>query len=169
MYIISPPPHTHTHTHSGFILYYTSAQILMFLFFHIASIFWGIQFPFHRQEADKAGHTKYVHLGLLLTALLLPFLCAGIPFATGGYALSRFPANVCHAKGTDTIYGVFMIPLTVILIFSVPLMFVVLLAVVKNAKSSFQHSRRRSAIRVVSHNDGYHGGIVSKFIEVLES
>ncbi len=102
-----------------------------------------------------------------MTALLVPFVFAAIPFATGGYILSRFPANVCHAKDTDTVYGVFMIPSTVLLIFSVPIMFIVLLAVVKHAKRSFQLSRGKAAFRVVSHNDGYYGG--SKFIEVFES
>ncbi len=132
------------------ILYYVSGQVHLLWLFHIISIFWSIQFPFHRRKVDNAGYTKYVHLAMVLVALLVPAVFAGVPFATGGYGISRFPPNLCHAVDPDTIYYVFMLPSTVIMPIGVTLMVITLQAVVAHMRGDNRLGRKRISVKMVS-------------------
>lgn len=132
------------------VLYYISGQAHLLWLFHIASIFWGVQFPFHHRKITKAGYVKYVHLAMVLTAVLLPVILAGVPFATGGYALPRFPPGSCHAEDTDTIYSVFMLPTAIIMPTGCTMMVFVLRAVVTYAKGNARLSRKKTTLQMVS-------------------
>ncbi len=132
------------------VLYYVSGQVHLLWLFHIISIFWSIQFPIHQRKVAKAGYIKYVHLAMVMVALLVPAVFAGVPFATGGYGLSRFPPNLCHAVDPDTIYYVFMLPSTFIMPIGVSLMVIILQAVVVHVRGDNRLGHKSSTVKMVS-------------------
>ena len=84
---------------------YTPLLLAMFISFHILSVFWAVVFPFHARSFKAKGHLKYVHLTMLLLALILPWGTVTVAFKKGTYG--RFPPVTCYPGSNSLIlYGI---------------------------------------------------------------
>ncbi len=69
---------------------YTPLLLAMFICFHILSVSWAVLFPFHARSYKLKGYHKYVHLTMLLLALILPWSAIIVAFDRGVFLHARF-------------------------------------------------------------------------------
>ena len=96
--------------YSGVMLYYIGMQVLLWQFFHAASLFWGVKFPFHFRFYQSNQRTRYILIAMTIAGLLLPLVPALVPLAGEGYVFTiRVPPIGCVApSGNDSIYSLFL-------------------------------------------------------------
>ena len=108
---------------------YTPLLLAMFMSFHILSVFWAVMFPFHARSFKIKGHLKYVHLTMLLLALILPWGTITVAFAEGTYG--RFPPITCYPGSNSLIlYGITW-PVTIMLTIDLSLIATVLWVIIQ--------------------------------------
>ena len=56
------------------VFIYILFQIGCWWFFHMAAFFWKIRCPFHALMASKSNKIRYLHVGLVVTGLVVPLL-----------------------------------------------------------------------------------------------
>ena len=97
--------HKHSHISStAFAFIYLFLVLAIFISFHILSVFWAVVFPFHASSFKTKGYLKYVHLTMLLLALILPWGAVTVVFAKGSYR--RFPPITCYPRPNSVnLYG----------------------------------------------------------------
>ena len=98
---------------AGLILYYASLVFTMFWVFHIAILFWGVVFPFHARRFETRGYNRYIHIAMVIAAIVLPLESVGVILGTGGLTIPRFPPVSCFARETDASYFAFILPLSI--------------------------------------------------------
>ena len=64
---------------------------------------------------ESKEYIKYIHIGLLVTVLLLPCITVGVLFGTGGLQLGRFPPVVCYAEDLDVTFYILILPISIIM------------------------------------------------------
>ena len=99
----------------GAIFHYCTLQQTLFWFFHIVAVFWGTKFPFHAKAYQRKGYFKYVHAGMLLISIGLPFIPVAVLHGTGGSSFSQFPNYLCTARSADAFFYSFILPASIIL------------------------------------------------------
>ena len=108
---------------------YIPLLLSMFICFHILSVFWAVMFPFHSQSYKRKGYHKYVHLTMLLLALILPWSVMIAAFVEGSY--NRFTPITCYpTTGNIITYGVIW-PSSIALAISVSLTAIILWVVIQ--------------------------------------
>ena len=115
--------------HAGVVFIYASLLLSLFSFFHILSVFWAVMFPFHARSFRENGYLKYVHLSMLVLALVLPWGPVSASFVFG---FNRFPAVTCFPAmdGTVIRYGMIW-PCTILIATSLSLTVLILWVVIK--------------------------------------
>ena len=120
--------------HLGAIFYYVSLQLALWWFFHVSALFWKIRFPFHAKATESAHRTKYIHITMVLLALVLPLVPVIAAFATTGFVLSRFPAILCLGSNANAAFYSLVLPLILLLKFGITLLIVVFWTIHKVCK-----------------------------------
>ena len=77
-------------------------------------LFWGIVFPFHARNYENRGYFRYVHIAMVIAAIVLPLESVGVILGTGGLTIPRFPPLLCFAREVDADYYTFVIPVSII-------------------------------------------------------
>ena len=114
----------------GFVYYYGLLQSTFWIVFHVAALFWGIQFPFHYRQFKENGYIKYIHIATVATAVLVP-LVSGLAPLKDGYVPARFPPVVCIARNTGyTFYGI-ELPVSILLAITTSLLIVTFWIILK--------------------------------------
>ena len=98
----------------------------MFWFFHIVILFWRIVFPFHARTYETRGYFRYVHIVMVIAAIVLPLESVGVLLGTGGLTIPRFPPVACFARETDASYFAFVLPISIFSAIGVPLIIIIL-------------------------------------------
>ena len=98
----------------GVFLYYSSMLQAIFWFCHVVAVFLTIKYPLTAQQFQNKGFFKYVHLGIVVFVLLLPWTTVGIVLGTEGYAISRFPTILCFARNVNVSFYAYVLPLSII-------------------------------------------------------
>ena len=94
---------------TGSVFYYAVMQITMWWFFHVITLFWKIQFPFHARSFENTHGFKYLHITAFFLGVVIPAIPVVIMLATGGFVARRFPPVVCSARKLDvTFYSVIL-------------------------------------------------------------
>ena len=128
---------------TGIIFIYIPLLLAMFVSFHILSVFWAVVFPFHSQSYKLKGYHKYVHLTMLLLALILPWAAIIVAFDQGRYG--RFPPVTCYPSSRNVIsYGIVW-PVCIMLAISVSLTAIILWVVIKLVRKK----RREQGAKVI--------------------
>ena len=101
--------------YSGVMLYYIGMQVLLWLFFHTATLFWSVQCPFHFRSYQSNHRTRHILIAMTIAGLLLPLVPALVPLAGEGYRfIIRVPPMFCFAiSPNDNIYSL-LLPAAVI-------------------------------------------------------
>ena len=75
----------------------------------MATLLWLMSFPLQAQRHEVLGHFRYLHICVVVLAIVLPFgPIAGI-FATGGFLPLYYP-HICTTATSDTTYYAFSLP-----------------------------------------------------------
>lgn len=92
------------------VFYYAYWQLSICWIAHIASMFWAVWFPFHALRFETTDRYKYIHLTVVLLALILPGIPAGIHFATDGFEFGRYPSITCIGRNSRINFYVIILP-----------------------------------------------------------
>ena len=100
---------------------------------------WGVKFPFHYSNIKQRGYIRYIHIGMVLTALLLPCVSVGIVFGTEDFTLMDFPPSVCTAGDPDVSTYAIVLPFSILMAGGISLIAVILqeLVLVRRLNVSF--------------------------------
>ena len=93
-------------------------------------LFWGIMFPFHARSYENRGYFRYIHIVMLIAAIVLPLESVGVLLGTGGLTIPRFPPVTCYARETDASYFAFVLPVSVVGAIGVSLIILILWVVI---------------------------------------
>ena len=105
-----PPPYV------GVVFYYAFLETSLLLVFHISSVFVGVKFPFYYHKIKQQGYFKYIHIGMVLIALLLPCISVGIAFGNGGFTVVDFsPTSTCLARDPDVTFYAILLPFSILM------------------------------------------------------
>ena len=94
----------------------------------MAALFWKVKFPFHAKTFDNV---KYVHILVVVLALLLPAVPVIGGFATGGFTMSSFPPLLCVANSGDIAYYTLALPISLIVAVGTTLLIIILVTMIK--------------------------------------
>ena len=81
--------------------------------FHTIVIFWNVWFPLHARHFDVSGYNKYLHMTIIVTALILPLIPVGVAFGTGGYATTSLTPSLttCIIRNTAVSFYAYVLPI----------------------------------------------------------
>lgn len=136
--------------HIGAILHYVSLQDSLFWLFHIVVVFWGAKFPFHAKSFQRKGYFRYIHIAVVLAAVLLPFMTTAAILSTGGSVIASFPPVGCIAKNGKATFYTNVLPASIVHAFGISLLILIIQTVIhvaakqtkqqaKNPKAKVQH------------------------------
>ena len=97
------------------------------------------KFPFHYKNMKQRGHFKYVHIGMVLIALLLPLVPVGIVFGNGGFTIAFFPPSIFLPEEQDVAFYAILLPYSIVMAGGISLIAVILqeLVLVRRLNVSF--------------------------------
>ena len=101
--------------HVGTAYTYIFLQLDTWLLGHIMTLFWGITFPFHYRSLETRGRLIYIHITIIVVALLLPTIPVGIALGTGGYIYDGVPPLACLPRNTVVAFYAVFLPSTVMI------------------------------------------------------
>ena len=125
--LFSPSPHKQT----GLAFYYAVLVSDMFWIFHIVILFWKIVFPFHARSFETRGYFQYIHLAMVIAAIVLPWESLATILGKGGLTIPQFPPIVCLARDTDVTFYSFILPISIINATGVSLIAIILWTLIK--------------------------------------
>ena len=110
---------------------YFLVQTGLWWIFHLSAVFYGVQFPFHSRSFKASNRSKYVHVIMVVIALLLPLVPVISCAVIGGYSMTSFPPIVCTGSDTDATYYSLVLPNIIILGIGASLLLLIFWAVHK--------------------------------------
>ncbi len=122
---------------------YIPLLLAMFICFHILSVFWAVMFPFHARSYKLKGYHKYVHLTMLLLALILPWIAIIVAFDQEKY--QRFPPITCHPGSNVITYGIIW-PACIMLAISLSLTAIIFWVIIR----LYRKKRRKQGGKVIT-------------------
>ena len=78
-------------------------------------VFFAVYFPFRAKFLEKNGYFVYIHVVMVVVALLLACVPVAATFATGGFIVARFPTVNCFANNVDVTFYALEFPLSLML------------------------------------------------------
>ena len=111
---------------TGLVFHYVALVYAMFWIFHVAVLFGKIVFPFHARRFQTRGYFRYIHIAMVIAAIVLPLESVGVILGTGGLTIPRFPPVACFARETDASYFAFVLPISIVGAIGVPLIVIIL-------------------------------------------
>ena len=120
--------YTHMHTHSGSVYYYALLQLAIWWICHVAALFWKVKFPFH---AKAFSNVKFVHILVIVAALLLPVAPVISAFVTGGFTIGSFPPLLCVTKNGNAVYFTLILPISLVVAIGTTLLILILATILK--------------------------------------
>ena len=106
-------------------------QLALWWIFYVASLFWGLAFPFHYRSIDSSGKVKYIHLLAVVVGLLLPCINVGVSHGTGGYNWEGVPPLLCLPVNGIVGFYTSLVPITALTVAGLTLMILVLWILIK--------------------------------------
>ena len=91
-------------------------------------------FPFHAKSFETRGYFRYIHIVMVIAAIVLPLESVGVNLGTGGLTIPRFPPTTCFARETDAVYFAFVLPISIISATGVSLLVIIFRVVITKAR-----------------------------------
>ena len=94
-------------------------------------------FPFHARTYETRGYFPYIHIGMVIAAIVLPLESVGVTvlLGTGGLTIPRFPPVLCFARETDATFFSLILPVSIINAIGVSLITIILWVVITKVGS----------------------------------
>lgn len=128
--VVSLDNPTHFCNITGVTSIYAGTQLILFAFFHSASLFWGIRFPFHYRKYKQNGYLKYIHFSTVAIAVLVP-LIPGLSQLSKGFVPTRFPISTCVGRSGSVYYYTLVLPVSILLGVTVSLLVLIYWTILK--------------------------------------
>jgi hypothetical protein len=90
---------------------YISSQVALWWIFHLSMIFCAVFWPFKYHYWRQSGCLKYIHLVMVLTALVLPIVPVIICLKLDGYVLYTLIQPMCVARNSQAAFYSHVLPL----------------------------------------------------------
>ena len=71
---------------------------------HIFGVLWGMKFPFQARAFQQKANFKYLHIGMVAVAIVIPLVPVAVVIGTGGSAAPFSPPFICAAKNVDVLF-----------------------------------------------------------------
>lgn len=97
---------------AGVLTSYFGLQITLWWLFHIFSMFWKLQFPFHSRLCDNMKQTKYVHALCIMVALIFPMVPSIVISVESGFTVNYFPPSGCIGRDANIAFYSTLLPIT---------------------------------------------------------
>eukprot|EP00731_Ephydatia_muelleri_P026481 Em0018g581a len=123
----------------GSVYYYALLQLAIWWICHVAALFWKVKFPFH---AKAFSNVKFVHIMVVVAALLLPVAPVISAFVTGGFTIGSFPPLLCVTKNGNAIYFTLILPISLIVAIGTTLLIIILATILKRSNFMEQHGNQ---------------------------
>ena len=99
-------------------------QSILWWFFHTVVLFWGIKFPFHAKSYNDRGRLKYIHIIVVLIALIVPCAPAIAMFQSLSPLNATYVLLTCTA-GRDRIFYSLILPIGILLAVGLSLVIII--------------------------------------------
>ena len=68
------------------------------------------------RQFDHQGHTKFIHVAIVIAVTIIPVVPIGAIFGTGGYVITAFPPSlsICYARSIAAVIYAFFLPFCII-------------------------------------------------------
>lgn len=99
---------------AGALIYYTLFQLVLWWFFHVSMLFWKVKFPFHARFFEQVGRMRYIHIFIVITALVVPVTPVIAAAADGGFAVTHFPPILCTGRSAKATFYSLILPIIVL-------------------------------------------------------
>ena len=114
IFAVGDPLYGFSFIHVGAVYNYIIIQLAICVPSHVITLFWGITFPFHYRAFERRGRLKYIHITVVVVALILPTIPVGIALGTGGYIYDGIPPLTCIPKNVAVNFYALSLPTTVL-------------------------------------------------------
>ena len=125
---------------TGLGFQYAGLVYVMFWIFHISILLWGTVFPFRARSYETRGYFRYIHIAMVVAAVVVPLESVGVILGTGGLTIPRFPPVACFARDTDATYFAFVLPVSIMNATGVSMIVIIFRAIIMKAKSKVSES-----------------------------
>ena len=98
-------------------------------------------FPFHARHYETKGYFRYIHIAMIIAAIILPWESMGAILGTGGLTVPRFPPVACFAMEADATFYSFVLPISIICALGVSLITIILWVLIKVGTVKTQPSK----------------------------
>ena len=98
-------------------------------------ILWGMKFPFHARAFQQKAHFKYLHIGIVAVAILLPSVAVAAVIGTGGSAAPFSPPILCVAKSIDVMFYTIIPPGSLLYGIGITLIVQIFLILIRRTKT----------------------------------
>eukprot|EP00731_Ephydatia_muelleri_P026488 Em0018g588a len=115
----------------GSVYCYALLQLAIWWICHVAALFWKVKFPFH---AKAFNNVKFVHIMVVVAALLLPVAPVISAFVTGGFTIGHFPPLLCVAKNGNAVYFTLILPISLVVAIGTTLLIIILATILKKVQ-----------------------------------
>ena len=114
------------------MFYYLILQLLSWWLFHMAAVFHGTLFPFHKNRLKDSSYLKCIHAIMVVLGLVVPVgPVVGVGLVGKGFTLTRFPTILCTGYDRDANFGFMVAPISVTIAVGSTLMAFILWTVIK--------------------------------------
>jgi hypothetical protein len=98
---------------SGAAWIYISHQVVLWWIFHLSMVFCAIFFPFKYHYWKQSGYFKYIHVVMVVVAIVEPIIPAIVLFKVDGYVLYFLIRPDCVARNSQLAFYIHVVPLIV--------------------------------------------------------
>ena len=127
---------------------------------HIIGVFWGMMFPFHARAVQQKAHFKYLHIGIVAVAIVLPFAAVAVVIGTGGCAPTSSPPFQCAAKNVDVLFYTIVPPGTLLFGIGISLIVTIFSVLIRRTKTPQQNERAKEKVGAIQSLLMYHSYII---------
>ena len=99
----------------GTVLVWCMMQIPVIWICHVCIIFWTVMCPFHYMIFNsKKNQMRYIHMVVVIMAIVIPATSVAVMFGTGGFFNIRFPPLLCLSRNANAGFYAVVLPISLI-------------------------------------------------------
>ena len=137
---------------TGALFHYAFLLELILWITHIFGVLWGMKFPFQARAFQQKAHFKYLHIGMVAVAIVLPFIAVAVVIGTGGSAAPFFPPFICVAKNIDVLFYTFVPPGCLLLGIGVSLIITIFSILIRRTKTPRQKECTKEKVTIATYS-----------------
>ena len=118
-------------------------------------LLWSLRFPFHARGFQQKARFKYLHIGMVAVALVLPSVSVAVVIGTGGSAPLFSPPFLCFAKNIDVVFYTIVPPGGVAFGIGISMIVIILLVLIRRTKTPQQKECNKEKVSTLVLSNHY--------------